>query len=119
MEIIRKKDGGGAFRVLSARVNGSIDLINRLGARDLFLSRDEYISRIGRFRSGKSGTNRKRRERSGKTGPILRREKAGTSVLGESPPTRGTSGREREREEYDKRRENGGGKDLINFSKVH
>lgn len=89
------------FPSLSAHVNGSIDLINCLGTRDLFLSKDiEYISRSRRFRPGKSGTNREHRDRSGKTGPIPGGEEAGMGVPGES--RRGT------RTEYDKRREDEG-----------
>lgn len=69
----------------SRSVNGSIDLINCLGTRDLFLLKDiEYISRSRRFRPGKSGTNREHCERGGKTGPIPGGEDAGMGVPGES-----------------------------------
>lgn len=54
-------------------MNGSIDLINCLDTRDLFLSKDEYIPNR-RFRPGKSGTNRKRRRRA-----------SGVEKLGQSP----------------------------------
>lgn len=85
----------------TAHVNGSIDLINCLGTRDLFLSKDiEYISGSRRFRPGKSGTNREHRERGGKTGPIPRGEEAGMGVPGEC--------RRDTRTEYDKRREDEG-----------
>lgn len=55
---------------------------------------------------------RRASERPGKTGPIPEGEKAGMARPGGI--STGTTGRE-----YDKRRVDGGGKDLINFSGVH
>lgn len=76
----------------SRSVNGSIDLINCLGTRDLFLSKDiEYISRSRRFRPGKSGTNREHRERGGKTRPIPGGEDARMGPGGISTGVRGQS----------------------------
>lgn len=108
-----KKRGDPRRFSLSGRAWTALSISLTVWALAIYFYRREWVYPPNRrFRPGKSGTNRERREwtneRDGKTGPIPEGEKAGMARPGGISV--GTTGRE-----YDKRREDGRRKGFNKF----